>query len=347
MDKGGSLPDHGAMNTRFAASVTSLSWIPSEAMTGVMRLPMDLGISHYDDPPPDRIDDLEALRRDDRFRFANHLEAWIEVDDKGEIVDAGYAGGGSIGATTLRLGGASMTIPAVAFPDLQREPVIEDDRAVFVQTAGGRTGAPMPRKVDRPPFVQVTAPTAWTTLQLEIRTDGSTAFEVAGASPFPRHWIYDPDGVLTAKSGLTDYSRWSRESFGDHSPWGDVDSPALVTEVETALERQLSLQIMREGEKPEIRSLPEGSTLTREGEEGDELYLILDGVLSVAVDGDTLAEIGPGAIVGERAALEGGTRTSTLRAVTPVKVAVASHVAIDPGKLEALAAGHRREETPG
>jgi hypothetical protein len=345
MDKCGRFPDHRTMNQRYSASVTSLSWIPSEAMTGVMRLPMNLGISHYDDPPPDRIDDLEALRRADRFRFANHLEAWIEVDDDGTIVDAGYAGGGMIGATTLRLGGTSMTIPAVAFSDLQREPGIEGDRAVFVQTAGGRTGAPMPRKVDRPPFVQITAPTAWTTLQLEITTDGSASFEVVGASPFPRHWIYDTDGALAAKSGLTDYGKWSREYFGDHSPWGDVDSPALVTEVETALERQLSLQIMREGEKPEIRSVPVGSSLTRQGEKGEELYLVLDGVLSVDIDGETLAEIGPGAIVGERAALEGGTRTSTLTAITPVKVAVAGHAAIDPAKLEALAAGHRREET--
>lgn len=332
------------MTQRHTASVTSVSWIPSEAMTGVMRLPMNLGISHYDDPPPDRIEDLDALRRADRFRFANHLEAWIEVGDDGRIVDAGHSGGGMIGATTLRLGGASMTIPAVSFPDLQRDPVIEGDRAVFVQTAGGRTGAPMPRKVDRPPFVQVTAPTAWTTLRLEITIDGSAAFQVDGASPFPRHWIYDGDGRLAAKSGLTDYGRWSREYFGDHTPWGDVDSPALVTEVETALERQLSLQIMREGEKPEIRSVDVGVTLTRQEEGGQELYLILDGVLSVDVDGEVLAEIGPGAIVGERAALEGGKRTSTLTAVTPVKVAVASGAAIDPVKLKALSAGHRREE---
>lgn len=332
------------MNQRYSASVTSLSWIPSEAMTGVMRLPMNLGISHYDDPPPDRIEDLEALRDADRFRFANRLEAWIEVGDDGAVVDAGYSGGGMIGATTLHLGGTSMTIPAVPFPDLKRDPVIESDRAVFVQTAGGRTGAPMPRKVDRPPFVQITAPTAWTTLQLEITAEGKSSFEVAGASPFPRHWIYDAEGRLAAKSGLTDYGKWSREYFGDHTPWGEVDSPALVTEVETALERQLSLQIMREGERPEIRAIEAGAALTRQGEEGHELYLVLDGVLAVDVDGEVVAEIGPGAIVGERAALEGGTRTSTLTAVTPVKVAVADHAAIDPAKLQALAAGHRREE---
>lgn len=331
------------MSLRHTAAVTSLSWIPSEAMTGMMRLPMDLGISRYDEPPPDRIEILDALRAADRFRFANHLEAWVEVDGD-EIVDAGYSGGGMIGSTTLRLGTSAVTIPAVPFPDIRHDPVVEPGQVVFTQTAGGRTGAPMPRRVDRPPFVQITAPTAWTTLRLTIRTGGASSFEVVGASPFPRHWIYGSDGALAQKSGITDYTTWSRESFGDQTPWGDVESPAVVTTVETALERELSLLIMQDGDKPEIRSLEAGSVLTRQGESGDELYLVLDGVLTVEVDDVKLAEIGPGTVVGERAAFEGGVRTSTLTAVTSVKVAVASHQALDPAKLASLAGGHRREE---
>ncbi len=44
-------------------------------------------------PPPEKIDDLEALRDEDRFRFANILDAWVEVDEKGKIKDFGYSGG--------------------------------------------------------------------------------------------------------------------------------------------------------------------------------------------------------------------------------------------------------------
>jgi CRP-like cAMP-binding protein len=50
----------------------------------------------------------------------------------------------------------------------------------------------------------------------------------------------------------------------------------------------------------------------RTGEEGRELFLILDGTVDVEVDGDVVAEIGPGAVVGERAPLEGGKRTATV-----------------------------------
>ena len=72
---------------RFESSITSLSWIPSEAVTGLNKAIFGTGFTHYDDPPPDCIDDLEALRTSDRFRFANHLRAWIEVED-GRITDA-------------------------------------------------------------------------------------------------------------------------------------------------------------------------------------------------------------------------------------------------------------------
>ena len=54
-----------------------------------------------------------------------------------------------------------------------------------------------------------------------------------GASPFPRHWVYDASGDLQAKSGLVDFKEWYRNAFGQHSPWGAEDSPALATAVET------------------------------------------------------------------------------------------------------------------
>ena len=46
---------------RIDSSVTSLSWIPSEAVTGLNKAIFGTGFTHYDDPPPDVIDDLEAL----------------------------------------------------------------------------------------------------------------------------------------------------------------------------------------------------------------------------------------------------------------------------------------------
>ncbi|HYN36712.1 MAG TPA: cyclic nucleotide-binding domain-containing protein [Actinomycetota bacterium] len=328
---------------RFESSVTSVSWIPSEAIRGLTKLPFEMGVTQYDDPPPDVIEDLGDMLHSGRVRFANVLRAWIEVED-GRIVEYGHMGQGHIGMSKIKVGPKMAVFPAVAFDDLRPEPELRDGSVRFIQTAGGRTSMPAPRRVRHKPYIQITSPTAWTTLALTINSDGTSESEVLGASTFPRHWIYDNERKLVAKSGLIDFKTWYREAFGEHTPWGDQDSPALVTEVETALERELSLTMMRGGAKPKIKKLAEGQTLVEQGQPGDDMFLLLDGVLTVEVDGEPLAELGPGAVVGERAILEGGTRTSTLRAITASKVAVASGDQLNKDALVELSEGHRREE---
>ena len=329
---------------RIESSVTSISWIPSEAIIGMTKLPFAFGMAHYDDPPPDEIDDLAVLQANDRFRFANELRAWVDVVE-GEVVDYGYSGGGRIGSTTLKLGSHDMTLAATALDDLRPEPEQAPGSVKFVQTAGGQTGAPTPRRVAHPPFVKIQAPTAWTTLELTINADGTSTGKLVGCSPFPRHWVYDDRGRLIEKSGLIEFKSWYRHAFGKHSPWGDEESPAFATAVETALERQLSSQIMRGGVEPKVKKIGQGKTLVQQGDEGKDLYLVLDGVLAAEVDGEVMAEFGPGAVLGERALIEEhGRRTATLRAVTKCKVACAGRGDIAPEALAELSEGHHKED---
>jgi hypothetical protein len=327
---------------RHRSSITSLSWIPSEAVEGSTKLAFDAGLAHYDEPPPEVLDDLEALRVADRFRFANRLAAWVEVDRSGEIIGFGQDGGGLMGSTSVKVGPLVHTFEAIGLPDIVQKPVPGDGWVRFTQTAGGRTGVPAPRRVRRRPFVQWQAPLVWTTLSLTIHADGQVKGAVAGASRFPRHWIFDHEGRLTHKSGLADFKDWYRKSFGRHTPWGEADSKALVTAVESALERSLSAQIMQGAAKPSIRRIKPGTTLVRQGERGSEVFLLLDGVLRVEQDGTRLAEYGPGALLGERAHLESGERTSTLVAVTPCRVAAVQASELDRGALQELSKDHRR-----
>jgi hypothetical protein len=300
-------------------------------------------VTHYDQPPPDRLDDLESLRTSDRFREANELRAFIEVDD-GRIVTAGHLGQGHIGATTVRVGPAAVRFPAVHLPDIQAEPEIGPTSARFVQTIGGRMGLPTPRPVKHKPFVQFWPSIAWTTLALTINTDGTSSRELVGASPFPRHWIYDRDGSLVQKSGVIDFTTWFNDSFGERTPWGMQDSPAVVAAVESALERSLSGAIMHGGAKPSIRTLKPGEELVRQGEPGTDVFLILDGIFAVEVDGDPVVEIGPGAVVGERAGLQDGVRTATLRATTQARVAGVPADALDAQALGSLAQERGRSD---
>jgi hypothetical protein len=326
---------------RIEKSVTAVTWIPSEAIEG---MPFELGITHYDDPPPDRIEegDLEALRDADRFREANRLRAWIEVED-GKIVDAGYSGDALVGSTRVKLGPMNLGFAGVKYPLLQQEPEQGPDWVKFVQSAGGRMGLPAPRRVRGKPFFQIASASAWTTLQLIIYADGTAKYKLIGASPFPRHWIYDAEGTLVEKSGEIDFERWWRESFGPNMPWGGEDSPAVTSAAESELERELSRIVMAGAPSLDRRELQEGESLVEQDDPGQELFLLLDGMLDVEVDGDVVAQVGPGAILGVRASIEGGLRTATLRAATRCRVVVIPPDVLDQAEIVALATGQRRE----
>jgi len=284
------------------------------------------------------------MHRADLFREANELKAWVEVEGD-KIVDYGHAGRGRIGLTRLKLGPKEIAVPAVAMPTLQNTEV--GDRWVrFTQTAGGRTGMPAPRGVRGKPYFQINSAIAWTTLALTIHADGASESELAGASTFPRHWIYDSDGALVQKSGVIDFDKWYREAHAQNTPWGNEDSAAVVTAVESAMERDLSLEIMRSEDKRSPDRFSPGDLIVEQGETGvssNIVYLVLDGVLEVVVDGEVVGELGPGAIVGERAQLEDGARTASLRAKTAGKVIGVPGEELNREALEQIAAGRSRD----
>ena len=81
----------------------------------------------------------------------------------------------------------------------------------------------------------------------------------------------------------------------------------------------------------------------RNGERATTMMLILDGLVEISIDGEVLAESGPGALLGERAVLEGGARTATVVARTPVKVAEFAPQILDEDELTSLRTHHQRE----
>ena len=141
-----------------------------------------------------------------------------------------------MGSTTVKVGRLAKTFEAVGLPDLQREPERNGLGALH----------PDDRRPHRRPGAAPCAPPAVHPVAGPARMDNPLAdaprrrarrAEMIGASRFPRHWVYDAAGELSHKSGLADFKDWYRKSFGRHTPWGDQDSKALVTAVESALER--------------------------------------------------------------------------------------------------------------
>ena len=327
---------------RIESTTTAVSWIPSEAIRGLPSLPFELGFGSYDEPPPDRIDDLAGLHAQGRYRFAQQLTAWVDVED-GRVTAYGHEGRSFISPTTMALGRTRVAFQPHAFPDVVPEPEVRDDRVTFRRSAGGRPGVPAPRLLRGRPFAQWLGPVVWTTLELTLHADGRADGGLVGATPFPRHWVYDADGHLVAKSGRDGLLRLVPHGLqGEHSV-GPAGLPRLRDRrrVGAGAPAVHHDHARREAAR---RALDAGRTLVEQGDTGTDLFVLLDGVLAVEVDGDEVAQVGPGAVLGERAGLADGRRTSTLRAVTPCRVARARRDEIDPAALEELAEAHRRED---
>lgn len=66
-------------------------------------------------------------------------------------------------------------------------------------------------------------------------------------------------------------------------------------------------------------SFAPGHKIISEGQPGARFFVILEGTVKIGVGGRARKTIGPGAYFGELALLDGGSRTATVTAVTPVK----------------------------
>lgn len=69
--------------------------------------------------------------------------------------------------------------------------------------------------------------------------------------------------------------------------------------------------------------LPAGHVLTREGGFGGEAFVLASGSAEVTIDGDPIASLGPGSVVGEMALIDRGRRTATVTLTTSATVLVA------------------------
>ena len=85
------------------------------------------------------------------------------------------------------------------------------------------------------------------------------------------------------------------------------------------LSRKELSQLARVTEDLEV---PAGEVLCREGETGQEFFVIVEGETDITSKGKRVASRGGGDFVGEIALLENTTRTATVTAKTPLRVFV-------------------------
>jgi CRP-like cAMP-binding protein len=71
--------------------------------------------------------------------------------------------------------------------------------------------------------------------------------------------------------------------------------------------------------------VPAGRVLMRQGDTGNEMFVVVRGKVAVDRGGQRVAELGPGVAVGEMALLSEGSRTATVTTLEPSRFLVVAH----------------------
>lgn len=78
-------------------------------------------------------------------------------------------------------------------------------------------------------------------------------------------------------------------------------------------------ELQRIAQSADEVAVPAGYVLVYEGDWGNEVFVVAEGVARVTAGGRTLAELGGGAVIGELAVLNPAPRTATVTASTPMR----------------------------
>jgi len=108
----------------------------------------------------------------------------------------------------------------------------------------------------------------------------------------------------------------------------------MVTHTDQKLELLKSTPLLAELNRHELEEVgrladevdvPAGRVLMREGDSGQEFFVIIDGQVRIERGGNVLRTLGPGDFFGEVALLSEGPRTATATTETPAQMLVLAH----------------------
>jgi CRP/FNR family transcriptional regulator, cyclic AMP receptor protein len=88
-------------------------------------------------------------------------------------------------------------------------------------------------------------------------------------------------------------------------------------------------QLQEIGEVTTELDFPAGEVLARQGEVGFEMFILLDGTASVTRDGQRVATLTAGDVVGELAVITGHPRNATVVAETELRILDFTHADLD------------------
>ena len=149
-------------------------------------MPFEIGIAHYDDPPPEVIGRPRGAARGRPLPLRQPAARPGSRSRTGRSSGHGHGGQGLIGSTTLRLGQARGHVRGRSrCPTCGPSPRSATAGSASCRPPAGAPACPPRGAVRPPPFVQFGAPLAWTTLALTMHADGSVRARAGRRQPVP------------------------------------------------------------------------------------------------------------------------------------------------------------------
>ncbi|MDR7481702.1 MAG: cyclic nucleotide-binding domain-containing protein [Armatimonadota bacterium] len=84
-------------------------------------------------------------------------------------------------------------------------------------------------------------------------------------------------------------------------------------------------QLQRVARLADEVEVPQGKRLAAVGQPGHELYVIVEGQATVRLPNGRTVRLGPGEFFGEMSLIDGGPRSATVDAATPMRLLVIGH----------------------
>jgi hypothetical protein len=149
-------------------------------------------------------------------------------------------------------------------------------------------------------------------------------------------------GSSTAASALVWPAREGERAGGpvlEFPAIEDISAREQVLRTLPLLARLADAALRRLANGAAVKRYRRGETMFREGDGGEDAYLVWQGRLQVTHQGLPVRESHPGELVGEVAALHGGSRTATVEALDDTVVLTVGgaelRAALDPGDVAA------------
>jgi CRP/FNR family transcriptional regulator, cyclic AMP receptor protein len=102
----------------------------------------------------------------------------------------------------------------------------------------------------------------------------------------------------------------------------DQENVAKMLAGTAAFEKFSHSELKAVSKQMTVRQVTEGDTLTRQGQFGDELLVVLSGTAATSISGTTVSNIGEGEVIGEISFLDHGPRSATITATSAMEIGV-------------------------